>query len=110
MPFATTENSFGTAITHPTATTFNLNAPGNYAVRVFIYTATLSALGGVTINLNGTPVGGVVSLLTVGAPIVTETIVNVTVTIPSTITVTVTGLALTLATGTGGHIQIEKLN
>ncbi len=108
IPFNTPESSFG-PITQPTTTTFSLADPGHYSIRFILYTTTLSLLGGAQIQVNGAPVGGAFTLVSVGAPLVGEAIVDVTTT-PATVSIVVTGLALTLATGTSAHIQIEKLD
>ncbi|WP_458254845.1 BclA C-terminal domain-containing protein, partial [Bacillus licheniformis] len=109
VPFATPEESFGTDITQTATTTFTISSPGYYSVRFILYTAALSLLGGAQIVVNGTPVSGAFTLISVGTPLVGEAMIEVTA-VPSTIQIAVTGLALTLATGNSGHIQIEKLS
>jgi hypothetical protein len=85
-----------------------LNQPGEYYVEFVAQTAAVTALGGFQLQLNGTNVGPTQTLLTLGAPIVLQTVVTVT-TAPSTLQVVATGLGVTLATGNSANIFIERL-
>ncbi|PEM43917.1 hypothetical protein COF80_01775, partial [Bacillus toyonensis] len=109
VPFNTLGAQFGTAITPILPDFFLLNETGFYKITVVAYTALISLLGGLTIDLNGNPLAGSgITLISVGAPIVTQVITPITTT-PSIIEVIVSGLGLSLATGISSTITIEKI-
>ncbi|EMY8534262.1 exosporium leader peptide-containing protein [Bacillus paranthracis] len=109
LPFNTVGSQFGTAISQLDADTFVISETGFYKITVIANTATVSALGGLTIQVNGVPVPGTgSSLISLGAPIVIQAITQITTT-PSLVEVIVTGLGLSLALGTSASIIIEKI-
>ncbi|HDX9614695.1 TPA: exosporium leader peptide-containing protein [Bacillus toyonensis] len=109
VPFNTLGTQFGTAITKIGDDFFITNETGFYKITVVAYTALISLLGGLTIDLNGIPIpGSGATLISVGAPIVTQVITQVTTT-PSIIEVIISGVGLSLATGISSTITIEKI-
>ncbi|MRC51114.1 hypothetical protein GH871_35225, partial [Bacillus thuringiensis] len=72
---------FGTAISQLDADTFVISETGFYKITVIVYTAAVSLLGGLTIQVNGIPVPGTgASLISLGAPIVIQAITQITTT------------------------------
>ncbi|EOI7619446.1 exosporium leader peptide-containing protein [Bacillus cytotoxicus] len=109
IPFNTVGAQFGTAISQLDADTFTINETGFYKITVIAYTALVSLLGGLTIEVNGTPIpGSGTTLISLGAPIVLQAITQITTT-PSLVEAVVTGLGLSLALGTSATIIIEKI-
>ncbi|HDR6495417.1 TPA: hypothetical protein QCV07_002497, partial [Bacillus thuringiensis] len=109
VPFNTVGSQFGTAISQLDPDTFVISQTGFYKITVIVYTAAVSLLGGLTIQVNGVSVPGTgATLISVGAPIVVQAITQITTT-PSLIEVIVTGLGLSLAVGTNASIIIEKI-
>ncbi|MGI2760507.1 BclA C-terminal domain-containing protein [Bacillus cytotoxicus] len=109
IPFNTVGAQFGTAISQLDADTFIINETGFYKITVIAYTALVSLLGGLTIQVNGVPIpGSGTTLISLGAPIVLQAITQITTT-PSLVEAVVTGLGLSLALGTSATIIIEKI-
>lgn len=113
ISFNATATSVGTAITHNSVTNNDeivINQVGTYQVNFNASTTLLSLLGGVEFYLNGIPLpNSTVSLLSVGAPLVTQGLVKVTV-VPSILQVVVTGLSLNLALGTSAQISVVQVS
>lgn len=109
VPFNTVGSQFGTAISQLDADTFIISETGFYKITVIAYTAAVSILGSLAIQVNGgnIPVFGT-SLISLGAPLVIQAITQITIT-PSMVEAVVTGLGLSLALGTSASIIIEKI-
>ncbi|HHT7187467.1 TPA: BclA C-terminal domain-containing protein [Bacillus cereus] len=108
VPFNTVGSQFGTAIAQMDQDTFIINETGFYKITVIAYTATVSLLGSLAIQVNGVTIPGAgASLISLGAPIVIQAITL----IPSTsmIEIVVTGTGLSLALGTSASITIERI-
>ena len=100
---------FGTAISQLDADTFIIHEAGFYKITVIAYTAAVSALGSLAIQVGGSNVPGAgTSLISVGAPLVIQAITQITIT-PSMVEAVVTGTGLSLAFGTSASIIIEKI-
>ncbi|PEW78058.1 hypothetical protein CN424_16170, partial [Bacillus cereus] len=109
VPFNTLGSSFGTAISQMDPDTFVISEAGFYKITVIAYTAAVSLLGSLSIQVNGVNVpGGGTSLISLGAPIVIQAITQITTT-PSLVEAIVTGIGLSLALGTSASIIIEKI-
>uniref|UniRef100_UPI003D364E0E BclA C-terminal domain-containing protein n=1 Tax=Bacillus thuringiensis TaxID=1428 RepID=UPI003D364E0E len=109
VPFNTVGSQFGTAIAQLDADTFIISETGFYKITVIVYLASLSVLGSLEIQVNGSPIPGTtIPLITAGVPSIIQTITPITTT-PSLIEAIVTGLGLSIATGIGSSITIEKI-
>ncbi len=103
--------SYGTAITQSASDTFTISQSGNYCVRVVARTTTLSLLGTMQLELNGTAVGPAYAITTGGVPFVLEAVLTVASgSLPASLQVAISGLAVTLASGTTAMITIEQLS
>lgn len=85
----------GTSITKTNATTFSINATGDYYIHLTTQTSGI-ILGGLQVFVNGIAVGVGVTLLSLGIPITIQEIINIP-TAPSTLQVRAIRLAITLA-------------
>ncbi|PHB92113.1 hypothetical protein COE98_10865, partial [Bacillus wiedmannii] len=109
VPFNTVGSQFGTAISQMDPDTFVISETGFYKITVIAYTAAVSLLGSLAIQVNGVTVPGAgTSLISLGAPIVIQAITQITTT-PSLVEAVVTGIGLSLALGTSASIIIEKI-
>ncbi|PGZ07072.1 hypothetical protein COE30_19465 [Bacillus cereus] len=109
VPFSTVGSQFGTAIAQLDSDTFVINETGFYKITVIAYTATVSVLGSLAIQVNGVNIPGAgTSLISVGVPLVIQAITQITTT-PSMVEAVVTELGLSLALGTSASIIIEKI-
>ncbi|MFK4292067.1 BclA C-terminal domain-containing protein, partial [Bacillus mycoides] len=109
VPFNTVGSQFGTAISQLDADTFIISETGFYKITVIAYTALVSVLGSLAIQVNGVNIPGAgTSLISLGAPLVIQAITQITIT-PSMVEAVVTGLGLSLALGTSASIIIEKI-
>lgn len=112
VPFNGTDVSVGTAVTHSNVTNndqFNLTEAGSYRVIVNTNLVALTLLGGLGIEVNGTVVFSTGNLVSVGVPIILNTLVEVNA--PAIIRVVSTGLiGLSLTLGTGTQITLSQIN
>ena len=102
VTFSNTALVNGTAITQTNVTTFSINATGDYYIHFVGQTATLSLLGGMQLFVNGIATGPNIVLVTGGAPIVLQQIVNIA-SATATIQIRATGLVVTF----GGNATIS---
>ncbi|WP_439020238.1 BclA C-terminal domain-containing protein [Bacillus thuringiensis] len=109
VPFNTVGSQFGTAISQMNPDTFVISETGFYKLTVIAYTAAVSLLGSLAIQVNGFNVPGAgTRLISLGAPIVIQAITQITTT-PSLVEAVVTEIGLSLALGTSASIIIEKI-
>src|SRR5690606_5378705 len=100
----------GTAISQTSTTTFTLSEIGHYHVSFVGSSLATSLLGGAVVRLNKTTnVDPAFTLLSAGAPIVLQTVVNIT-SVPTTLQIVITGLAVTFGSGKSTTIYIQKVS
>ena len=110
VPFSTNQTSFRTSIVQTDSDTFTIGETGHYRVTAVLQTDfSTSVDGGVTLELNGVPIGPQRSIVDLGGNLVLDEIIEVS-TVPSTLEVVATGLGLTLAVGDSATITITRVS